>query len=213
MKWMRSLFPILLVAVVVAAMSDEARAGGRRPRAKIESVTALTGQSMAVAMLVRDREARDLPLILEYKVKGTKGWHPATVETDVSAVPSSEEGEQFVAAWNAFADLGTRHSRKVRLRVIVDIEKGKKKKSRRFEVVLYGRLDSGGVSAVTYPDLMEDGSLDNTVLIDTRSAAHFAAAAIPGAINLDAADIEEQGEAILDFPKDTRLIFYCYGGL
>ena len=209
-KW---LFLILVVATVVVAIPTEAQALGRRARAKIVSVAPASGQTMVVTLLVRDRDSRDLPILVEYRIRGTKGWHPATMETDMSAVPSSEEGETFIAAWNAYEDLGTRYSRRVRLRTRPDVQYGKRKRSRRFEVALYGNVDAGAVSAATYPDLIADGRLDGLVLIDTRAPQDFAEGALPGAMNLSAEDIEEDGKTILDYPKDTRLVFYCYGGL
>lgn len=209
------MIPVLVVAAVVVATSADARAGARRPRAKIEIVSPISGQRMSVTLTVRDAEERDLPIRIEYRIRGVKGWFPATIDQDLSAVPSSEVGETLVVSWNAYADLGTRHSKRVRLRTIVDLEKGRKKKSKRFEVYLYGSVTADAVSALTYPDLRADGRLDEVVLIDTRDPHDFAAGHLPGAIHVSTEDLEtnKQAKAIFDYPKDTHLVFYCYGGL
>jgi hypothetical protein len=209
----RHIFPLLTLAAVVVASPLVAQAGGKRPQAKIESVSALSGQQFLVTLLAKDRESRDLPLSFEYKVKGVKGWFPATMATDVDAIPSSPEGRSATAVWDAHADLGTAYIKKARLRVTVLLEKGKRKKSKKFEVVLYGDLPGADLRSALYADLEADGNLDGMVLIDTRGTTSFADGSVPGARNLSSTDIEEMGETVLPWPKDTRLVFYCYGGL
>ena len=146
-------------------------------------------------------------------MKGVKGWFPATMSTPIDAIPSSPEGLQANAVWNAHADLGTAYVKKARLRCLVLLDKGKRKKSKKFEVVIYGDLPGADLKAALYTDLEADGTLDQMVLIDTRAATSFDTGAVPGARNLSAADIEALGEEVLPWPKDTRLVFYCYGGL
>jgi hypothetical protein len=215
MHRMRWIFPVLVVATAVVALSTDAHAGGRRPRAKIESVVPVTGQRYGATLVVCDREARDLPIRIEYRVRGIKGWQPATIEQDLSAVASSEEGTQILVVWNAWEDLGAYYSRKARLRTIVDVEKGKKKKSRGFRLHVYGETSADALSAATYPDLIEDGRLDDLVLIDTRDPDDFAAGRLPGAIHLSTEELDRKRKAkqLLAYPRDTRLVFYCYGGL
>jgi hypothetical protein len=204
---------ILTLAAVVVASPPAAQAKGRRPQAKIVSVSPFTGQAFLVTLLAKDRESRDLPLSFEYKLKGVKGWFPATMATDVDAVPSSPDGLPATATWNAYADLGTAYVKKARLRCTVLLERGKRKKSKKFEVVLYGDLSGADLRSALYPDLEADGTLDRMVLVDTRAATSFDDGSIPAAVNLSATDIDEMGERILPWPKDTRLVFYCYGGL
>jgi len=213
MRKTRYLFLLLPLAVIVLASPFSAYAGGKRPQAKIESVMPLSGQHLAATLLVKDPESRDLPLSFEFKVKGRKGWFPATMATDIDAVPSDPEGRSFVAVWSAYEDLGAVSIRKARLRVTVEVEKGKRKKSKKFEVVTYGDLPGADLRADLYPDLAADGTLTDFVLVDTRGEISFADGSVPGAVNLSASDIEEKGDEVLPFSKDTRLVFYCYGGL
>lgn len=63
---------------------------------------------------------------------------------------------------------------------------------------------------LVYADLAADGTLDDTVLVDTRLAAEYAAFHIPGAVHRDLAELEGF-EGGLPWPLDARLVFYCYG--
>jgi hypothetical protein len=132
---------------------------------------------VTATLLVIDKESRAVDLTIEYKVKGVKGWHPATMETSLTGLQSGPDGVETVVVWNAHADLGSVHAPKVRLRTSVTNVKGKKKKSKKFEVVLYGPANGDDLADDLAPDLADDGDLDSLALID------------------------------------TRLVFYCYGGL
>jgi len=209
----RHLFLLLTLAAVVVASPLVAEAGGKRPQAKIVEVGEFGGQQFLVSLLAKDVESRALPLSFEYKLKGVKGWFPATMATPIDAVPSSPGGLAATAVWDAHADLGTAYFKKARLRCLVLLEKGKRKKSKKFEVVIYGDLPGTDLRSDLYADLEADGTLDQMVVIDTRAATSVEVGAVPGAQNLSAEDIEERGEEVLPWPKDTRLVFYCYGGL
>jgi len=176
-------------------------------------VAPISGQQMRVSLFVTARDFASVPIAIDYKVKGVKGWFPATMASAMDEIPSSPEGVESSVVWDTFADLGAVYVKKARLRATVLTEQGRKKKSKRFEVWTYGDVAGTALAQAVYPDLTADGSLDNLVVIDTRDAASFAGGSVPGARNITSAQIEESGEEALPWPKDTRLAFYCYGGL
>jgi hypothetical protein len=201
---------LILVGALLAAFATDARAG--RPKAKILQTAEASGSHLTVTLNMTDKASRAVDLLIEYKVKGLKGWHPATIDSDLTGMATSPDGVETNVFWNAHADLGSVHAPKVRLRTSVTNMKGGKKKSKKFEVVLYGQVSGDELAADLAADLEDNGTLDDLVLIDTRSALSFGLGHIPGAINLSVAEIETGGTGALPYPLDKRIVFYCYGG-
>ncbi len=48
------------------------------------------------------------------------------------------------------------------------------------------------------------------VVVDTRSPAEYAADHLPGAVNIPLSDLEKT-PAVLIYPKDEKIVFYCNG--
>lgn len=47
-------------------------------------------------------------------------------------------------------------------------------------------------------------------VVDTRSSAEYAADHLPEAVNIPLSDLEKT-PAVLNYPKDEKIVFYCNG--
>lgn len=67
-------------------------------------------------------------------------------------------------------------------------------------------------SVITSEELkaMIDSGEPDLVLVDTRSSEEYQDAHIKGALSIPWARLEKD-PAALDFPKETKLLFYCSG--
>ncbi len=62
-----------------------------------------------------------------------------------------------------------------------------------------------------YANLNDGDKANDPVIIDVRSAEHYAAGHIPGAINMDAKKMFATAE-LAKLPKGKQIISYCYSG-
>jgi hypothetical protein len=210
----RSCLITLITVLVILAAGADAHAG-RRPRARILETSESSDQEVQVTLLVTDPSARDLDLSFEFRVKGRKGaekgWRPADTGDTALGLTSSPYGNVHTVVWKAFDDLGAGAFRKVRLRASITNVKGKRKRSRKFAVTVWGAVTASDLHAELVASLTTTGRTAAPIF-DTRVEGTWRQGHVPGAVYVPASEIPDRPDELLPYPADTPLTFYCYGG-
>jgi hypothetical protein len=163
-----------------------------------------TGERVPLVLTVWDDSSRPVDLLVEYSTDGGGTWSATTQrqgEDPPMDVPSAPQGHQVGYTWEAYEDLGCGTFPGVIVRAMPVDPKGSGDWSEPFDIVTYGEAEVGELASDIYADLRVDGSLDEIAVVDARSAAEFDLGHIPGAVH-----VQYDG-----FPKDRRIVFYCYG--
>jgi hypothetical protein len=174
------------------------------------------GTQVVLVVKVTDPQSRAVDVTVNYSLNDGATWAPATQragEPPLQDVAATPEGAEFVFTWEAFQDLGCGWYPAVVFRALPVSPLGRTEVSDPFEVIAYGEPDGADLATDVFTDLAPDGTLDDLVIIDTRPASQYAMGFVPGAIWLLYEDLVAQGSAALPYPPDTRIVFYCYGGL
>ncbi|MHC4473496.1 MAG: rhodanese-like domain-containing protein [Planctomycetota bacterium] len=173
------------------------------------------GTQVVLVVTAWDDRSREMDVVVEYSVDGGASWKPATQtagEEPPSGIAATPEGTEVGYTWEAYEDLGCGLFPGALVRATPVEPAGSAGASAPFELLTYGESEVVSLAADLYADLRVDGILDDTGVIDARSAANFDVGRIPGAIHVLLETILADGADAIPFPKDRRIVFYCYGG-
>jgi len=181
---------------------------------EVTGVTQTAGDRVVVAVVVKDEDSRSVDIAFGFSTDGLI-WSPATLDsgspapTGIAATPS---GTSYSFNWDVLTDLGVTDESDLRISVGTVSHAGDSDEDGPFAVTTFGELSSSALSSDVNADLGDNGTLDDFVLIDTRSPADHAKGAIPGALSILVDTILTNPSGALPYSTGTRLVFYCYGG-